>query len=130
MTRRRKFHPARVPGETPLTGGASATRKAQQLCRQVAETLSQVLSGECADSVLQGLQVLAVDPAPSSRQLLVTVAGEAGRPVNAAEIRERLDAASPWLSCQVAAAVTRKRAPRLAWLVVPPPSRDAHGRSS
>ena len=46
-------------------------RKVRQLCSQVAETLSQVLSGECGDELVQSLQVLAVDPAPTQRSSLL-----------------------------------------------------------
>ena len=56
-------------GETPRKGD----RKVRQLCAQVADTLSLVLSGEFGDSVLQSLHVVAVDPAPDASQLIVTV---------------------------------------------------------
>jgi ribosome-binding factor A len=48
-------------------------RKAQQLCRQVAETLAFVLSGETPDEVIGSLQVLSVVPAPDASRLLVTL---------------------------------------------------------
>ena len=38
-------------------------RKVRQLCSQVAETLSLVLSGEFADELLQNLQIVSVHPA-------------------------------------------------------------------
>ena len=42
-------------------------RKTLQLCSQVADTLNLVLSGECADDVLQSLHVVAVQPARMRR---------------------------------------------------------------
>jgi ribosome-binding factor A len=94
-------------------------RKARQLCGQVAETLSLVLSGECADELLQSLQVVAVDPAPDASQLMVTVhASLPGRPIDAEEVLARLAAVSGKLRCDVAAAITRKRAPKLLFRVV------------
>ena len=48
-------------------------RKAKQLCRQVAETLDLILSGDCRDELLQSLHVISVVPAPNSSRLLVTV---------------------------------------------------------
>src|SRR5438132_6221067 len=48
-------------------------RKAMQLCKQVAQTLGSVLSGECGDDRLRDLLVDSVLPAPDSTRLLVTV---------------------------------------------------------
>ena len=48
-------------------------RKSKQLCRQVAETLDMVLSGECRDERLQSLHVISVEPAPDTSRMLVTV---------------------------------------------------------
>ena len=42
-------------------------RKTLQLCSQVADTLNLVLSGECADDVLQSLHVVAVKPGRTRR---------------------------------------------------------------
>ena len=46
------------------SGGYGQGRKSKQLCRQVAETLDLVLSGDCRDEILQNLQVVSVAPAP------------------------------------------------------------------
>ncbi|HND52337.1 MAG TPA: hypothetical protein PLV92_08065 [Pirellulaceae bacterium] len=92
----------------------SEQRKTLQLCRQVAETLSYVLSGECHDEQLAGLQVLAVEPAPNASQLLVTVAPGVGETLsNPVETMARLHDAAGWLRTEVAAAITRRRAPQL-----------------
>lgn len=95
-------------------------RKARQLCSQVADTLSYVLGGECDDDVLRNLLVVAVDPAPDSSQLAVTVRQDP--PVGAispSEVLARLTAASGKLRAAVAAAITRKRAPKLLFCIQP-----------
>jgi ribosome-binding factor A len=94
-------------------------RKARQLCQQVAETLSLVLSGEFDDEQLQSLLVVAVEPAPNAAQLLVTL--QTDGPCNreqAEEISAKLEAVSGRLRCEVAASITRKRAPRLMYRIV------------
>jgi ribosome-binding factor A len=94
-------------------------RKARQLCRQVAETLSQVLSGECGDEVLQSLHVMAVDPAPDASQLVVTVrAGLPGEVIAPDVVQAHIAAAMSKLRSEVAAAITRKRAPSLIFRVL------------
>lgn len=95
-------------------------RKSHQLCAQVFDTLSQLIGGESADEVLQSLTVLDVAPAPDSSQLLVQV-GPLTRDVKltAAEVTAALDRAAGWLRTEVAAAITRKRAPRLVFRYVP-----------
>jgi ribosome-binding factor A len=94
-------------------------RKIRQLCSQVAETLSLVLSGECSDEVLQNLEVVAVDPAPNASQLLVTVRStEAAEKVDPADVSTRLVSIAGRLRCEVASAITRKRAPKLAFRVL------------
>jgi ribosome-binding factor A len=94
-------------------------RKVRQLCSQVAETLSQVLSGECADEVLQGLQIVAVDPAPDATQLVVTVrAGFPGEVIDPGDVSAQLAKRMGQLRCEVAGAITRKRAPKLLFRVL------------
>ena len=87
---RRRHGPARFRAEaTPQKGD----RKVRQLCSQVAETLSLVLSGECADELLQNLEVVAVDPAPNASLLLVTVRSTCtAETVDSAEVSARLAA--------------------------------------
>jgi len=94
-------------------------RKVRQLCSQVADTLSQVLSGECGDELLQSLQIVAVDPAPDATQLVVTVrAGLPGEVVDPGEVSARLANNMGRLRYEVAAAITRKRAPKLLFRVL------------
>ena len=94
-------------------------RKVRQLCSQVAETLSLVLSGECSDEMLHNLEVVAVDPAPNASQLLVTVrSAEAAETVDPAEVSACLASIAGRLRCEVASAITRKRAPKLLFRVL------------
>src|SRR5688572_11358091 len=57
----------------PETWRGRDNRKALQLCRQVAETLDQVLCSEIADELVSSLSVTSVVPAPDSSRLLVTL---------------------------------------------------------
>ena len=102
-------------GEMPRKGD----RKVRQLCAQVADTLSLVLSGEFGDSLLQNLQVVAVDPAPDASQLVVTVHADLpDETADPAEVLKRLDAVMGKLRSEVAAAITRKKAPNLVFRVL------------
>jgi ribosome-binding factor A len=108
-----------IPGMSPTRATRKPDRKLMQLCSQVAETLSQVLSGECDDDILRSLHVAAVTPAPDSSQLLVVVAPAlAGERVNPPEVLARLSARAGKLRSEVAAAITRRRAPRLVFQYV------------
>ncbi len=107
-----------------------ARHKDQQLCRQVAQTLSLALAG-CGDALLRDLYVADVVPAPDAGRLLVSVypmTGMASRqsdqPDDAMSVEQmsqilgRLEAAAPMLRREVASAITRKRAPELLFRVV------------
>jgi ribosome-binding factor A len=99
---------------------SKAGRKAQQLCAQIADTLQQLLGGECGDDVLQALCLLDVSPAPDASQMLVVVGPALGAaPLREEEVQAALDHASGWLRTQIAAAITRKRAPRLVFRYLP-----------
>ncbi len=94
-------------------------RKAMQLCRQVAETLDMVLSGECRDELLQSLRVESVQPAPNASRMLVTLCADlAPEEFDRQRILELLDEQSGRLRCEVAASITRKRAPSLVFNVI------------
>jgi len=104
-------------GPRRVGGGASCfdskhRRKLDQLCRQVCRALMYAIPGEMGDPVLQGLSVEEVLPAPDAGRLLVRLRHE-GRPEQMAEILGRLEVVEPYLRAQVAAAITRKRAPEL-----------------
>lgn len=93
--------------------------KTRQLCRQVEQTLSYVFS-DCADERLLGLSVLKVQPAPGAAQLLVTLHSDSpGECV--AEILQRLVRLEGRLRSEIAAAISRKRTPRLRFQIVQPP---------
>ncbi len=109
----------------PQNRGQKMNRKARQLCGQVAETLSYVLGGECNDDVLRNLLVVAVDPAPDASQLAVTVCQDPpSDAVPPAEVLARLAAAAGKLRAAVATAITRKRAPKLLFRVLPVSPRE------
>lgn len=96
-------------------------RKARQLCQQVAQTLSLVLSGEFGEE-LQDLRIVAVTPAPDASQLLVLLAPAGGLgEINADAVLARLAIVAGALRREVAASITRKRAPKLLFQLVPGP---------
>lgn len=97
------------------------SHKAIQLCRQVAETLGLALAGEFDDELLHNLQVVSVDPAPDASQLVVALRADVpGGRVDAQEVLDRMAVVTGRLRCEVAAAITRKRAPKLVFHLVGP----------
>ncbi|MDR3632207.1 MAG: ribosome-binding factor A [Isosphaeraceae bacterium] len=102
------------------TSRKRSDRKQRQLCGQVAETLSYVLSGRDADASLSQIQVFSVVPAPDAGRLLVTVAPLPGERLDPTVVLDALERASGRLRDEVATAVTRKRAPLLAFRVALP----------
>lgn len=103
-------------------------RKAKQLCRQVAETLECVLSGECRDELLQCLHVVSVVPAPNSSRLLVTVAADTEEDVfNLVEITAQLSQHTGRLRAEIASSINRKRVPSLVFHVLGPQTRSQLG---
>jgi ribosome-binding factor A len=111
-------------------GSRKVNRKALQLCRQVAETLEQVLSGETGEDVLAGLHVSSVVPAPDSSRLLVTLvaATDDGR-FDLRAVEKKLADSRGRLRSAVAMAITRRKTPVLAFEVIGPES-AAHGSVS
>lgn len=102
-------------------------RKRLQLCGQVARTLAQVLAEE-DDDVLRDLDVVSAEPCADGGRIIVTVAPfaavlETGLDREYAErfdpvtILERLASASGRLRSEVAASITRRRAPHLSFRV-------------
>jgi hypothetical protein len=93
-----------------------------QLCRQVAETLDEVLA-DCGDGILRGLRVATVVPCPNASRLLVTVAPIDGRLTPEAGpkvVMDHLERASGHLRYEIAASVTRMRAPLLFYRLAEP----------
>jgi ribosome-binding factor A len=92
-----------------------------QLCTQVQRTVEQVILGDLDDDVLRNLHVVSVVPAPDDSRLLVTVGPFAsGVPIDPVRVMEHLGAASAHIRTEVAAAITRKRAPTLIYQVASP----------
>jgi len=90
--------------------------KALQLCRQVAEALDALLADAAP---LRDLAVVEVTPAPDASRLLATLAVRTpDGPVDPAPILASLGRASGRLRAGVAASITRKRAPLLAFRLV------------
>ena len=113
-------HKALRPG--PPSGEREPGRKARQLSRQVGETLDSVLAGESGDEILRCLRVVSVVPAPDASRLLVTL--RALPPFDTIDpnlVLSKLEKASGWLRTEAASAVTRKRAPMLAFRVISGP---------
>jgi ribosome-binding factor A len=104
-------------------------RKAWQLCRQIARTLSDILAGECDDPNLCNLDVVSVEPAPDTSRLLVTVAVPSrSEPVDPVLVLGRLQHAAGLMRCEVAAAITRRKVPVLVFRLAA--SRSAANSSS
>lgn len=94
-----------------------SNRKALQLCRQVAEALNGALA-RCRNDVLGSLFVAAVQPAPNTGRLLVTVAASASAGhLDAAEALAHLQQAAGFLRTEMAAAIHRRRTPELLFRV-------------
>lgn len=96
----------------PWDAPKRASRKGQQLCGQVKDVLHTALSG-CADEVLQGLNIVSVEPAPYTGRLRVLLAAE-DRPT----AMEALLRAAGFLRSQVASAINRRYAPELVFEVI------------
>lgn len=108
----REFFRAGKPGRK---AGGKASRKTLQLCSQVQEALNYLLAGDGGDELLTQFQVVAVSPAPDASQLLAIVepAVPLEAPIDPREVLARLTGAAGRLRAGVAAAITRKRAPKL-----------------
>lgn len=95
-----------------------AQRKAQQLCRQVERALNLAFADRNGEDDLGGLFVDEVSLAPDCGRLLVHVVIPGDRP--AADVISALRRESPRLRSEVAAAITRKRAPELSFIPASP----------
>jgi len=91
-------------------------RKAHQVCRQAERAMSFVLAGEMGNELLHSLFVDAVDPAPDSSHLLVTISSyrtEETLPMDA--VLAALKGAEGQFRAAVSAAINRKKAPQLSF---------------
>lgn len=94
--------------------------KQEQLCSQVAETISLSL-GDSADRRLGDLVVHSVVPTPDGARLLVIVRVTEPASIEALnELHDVLNSARAWLRAEVASDIHRKRAPDLTFRVLPP----------
>ncbi len=119
----REFLIRQRSGQKSSRRTTSDSRKAKQLCRQVATTLDLVLSGECHHPDLQSLRVVGVEPAPHSSRLRVTLAVDIpAEEFDRQIVEDQLALQSGRLRAEVAAAICRKRAPSLVFQLIPPPS--------
>jgi ribosome-binding factor A len=91
-----------------------AQRKAWQFCRQVQRVLNLALADGNVGDDIGGLFVEDVLPAPDCGRLLVHVFIPVGTPV--ADAISALRRETPRLRSEVAEAITRKRAPELAFV--------------
>ncbi len=99
------------------------SHKGRQLCRQVAEALDGCFSEHSADDSLRDLAIVAVDPAPDSAHLLVTVTPRPGASLgDPGATLDQIDRAAGWLRAEVARAIRRKRAPLLTYRILSRPA--------
>ncbi len=107
-------------------GPRKQDHKAKQLCRQAVETLDQVLSGETGDRRLTCLRVVSAQPAPDVSRLLVTVMADCAEDDFCREETEAcLRASTGRLRTAVAATITRRKAPTLAFVLLGPDCQEA-----
>jgi len=90
-------------------------RRTASLCAQARRAIELALGG-CCDNRLDGLIVEAVSPAPNSGRLLVVL--RRSTEIEDEEVRDALAGAEGLLRSEVAAAITRKRTPQLAFVLL------------
>ncbi len=96
------------PNQRSQRGG---DRKTLQLCRQIERALSFALS-DCDDDVTSNLVVQSVSPAPNAGRVLVLVSSLAPD-ATPQQVLAALDRHAGKLRSEVAAAITRRKAPEL-----------------
>ena len=104
-------------------GRSQGRRKTMQLCAQVRRTIELTLVGDCEDEVLQDLMVESVEPAPDDSRLRVVVSAHgAAAEVAPNEVMTHIEAARGLLQREVMNAISRKKAPELAFELARPES--------
>jgi ribosome-binding factor A len=98
------------------SGNRQAQRKTQQFCRQVQRALNLALADASVGEIGCDLYVDEVSPGPDCGHLLVHIVVQEGYSV--ADALSALRRESPRLRSEVAMAITRKRAPELAFVPV------------
>lgn len=104
------------------SSGKQAERKTRQFCRQVQRALNLALADRYVDEHLNDLFVEDVSAAPDCGHLLVHVIAPPDRSLNDVLVALRRD--TPRLRSEVAAAITRKRAPELSFVPAGPEGGD------
>ena len=102
-------------------GGGKPHHKDRQLCRQVFDALTYAFA-ELDDPLIEELALASVVPAPSSARVLVTLVptrDDIDPDVSLDRVREHADE----LREEVAAEVTRKRVPEMAFRIGRPDER-------
>jgi ribosome-binding factor A len=89
-------------------------RKTRQFCRQVQRAMNFALADRKLGDGIDGLFVEDVSPAPDCGRLLVRILVPGSVPVN--DVMIALGRETPRLRSEVAAAITRKRAPELCFV--------------
>lgn len=85
-----------------------------QLCKQVERSAALTLASVCESDALLGAAVAAVEPAPDSRRLMVTVVLASGKDVeDATEAKAVLLRSSTAFREEVGRSVHRKRVPEV-----------------
>ena len=96
------------------SSGRQAARKSQQFCRQVQRALNLALADRNIGDGIEELFVEEVFPAPDCGHLLAHVVIPTGLPV--VDALAALGRETPGLRSEVAAAISRKRAPELCFV--------------
>lgn len=95
-----------------------ANRKTLQLCSQVEHTLHLALA-TCGEACLRDRMVAAVEPAPDSTRLLVSLCpAPSAEPHEPAEVLAALQRAQAFLRREVASAIHRKKVPELTFRMI------------
>lgn len=93
-------------------------RKTKQLCAQVRRVVSQFLSLECSDEILQSLYVESVEPAPDATCMLVTLNVPQELEVERAEVLALLDQVKPTLRSEIGRTINRRKTPDLNFVLI------------
>lgn len=100
--------------------GRGNNRKVRQLCAQVVRALGLALAADFGDPALQELVVESAAPAPDASRLKVILRAPSAHSTAAlADLETRVARVHGRLRREVAAAITRKRAPELTLLILP-----------
>ena len=93
-------------------------RQTKRLCAQVRRIMSQYLSLETADEVLQSLFVETVEPSPDDSCLLVRLNMPQDLQVEIRDVMDRLQRAKSEVRAEIARAINRRKTPDLLFVVV------------